>query len=859
MFFLHIYKPPNININVLNLALETMLNRCLQESSNVVIIGDLNVNFSHKPNQLTNICDTYDLKQIVKGPTCFKSIINPSLLDVILTSCPKSMTLPINLPLGISDFHNYVSAATKINCPTNEPTLIPYRSMKYFKEEIYKHDLSVAPFHVSQVFDDVDDQIWFHNSLLSNVIDKNAPKKQKIITLKQLPYMNDQLRKAINVKAAMKRKYLKISSQNNWEKYRKQRNLVNKLKKSSLQKYFQEKCHKGNNKGKHFWEIVKPFMTNKNKTNSHKITLYENDTLISKPNDVCNTFNEYYINVTNDFCESNTINNMSADEIINHYKDHPSIKLITEKVNNNHRYEFKLVNQNITEKKLKVLQTNKASGFDNISPKFLKLGAERLSHSLTPIINNSIYQNKYPEYAKKAEVTPLYKKSDQLAKENYRPLSILTSTSKIFEGILCDQLLSFISSSLSLDLSAYRKSYSCNNVLVKCLENWRHAVDNNKHVGCILIDLSKAFDCLPHGLLIAKLYAYGLSIESCELVLNYLRERKQTVKLGNIRSEWLNLKTGVPQGSLMGPLLFNIFINDFLYDLKNICHVYNYADDNTLSFSHNDPSMIKSTLEKASKQAIRWFNVNFMKANPSKFQAICISRKNISIDFEIDSHVIKTEKTVKLLGINFDNKLIFNKHVSLISKKAAQQINALLRLSKYLDFTSKLRIYESFVASNFVYCSMVYNSFSVGQDRKLEKLNERALRLVCNDYVNAYDYVLNKTGKRMLYVTRKINLAEFVYKVLHDMSPPLENSFFPKQVTPYNMRDNLKLLKPVYNTVQFGMKSIAYQGPLVWNRLPYVLKNQEDFIKFKDSLRCSNILGTCSCGNCILCKRNSLV
>ena len=100
---------------------------------------------------------------------------------------------------------------------------------------------------------------------------------------------------------------------------------------------------------------------------------------------------------------------------------------------------------------------------------------------------------------------------------------------------------------------------------------------------------------------------------------------------------------------------------------------------------------------------------------------------------------------------------------------------------------------------------MVYNSFSVGQDRKLEKLNERALRLVCNDYVNAYDYLLNKTGKRMLYVTRKINLAEFVYKVLHDMSPPLENSFFPKQVTPYNMRDNLKLLKPVYNTVQFGM------------------------------------------------------
>ena len=136
---------------------------------------------------------------------------------------------------------------------------------------------------------------------------------------------------------------------------------------------------------------------------------------------------------------------------------------------------------------------------------------------------------------------------------------------------MCDQLLGFISSSLSTDLSAYRKSYSCSNVLVKCVENWRKVLDNNHHIGCIAIDLSKAFDCLPHGLLIAKLNAYRVSIKSCKLIPNYLRNRKQAVKLGNITSEWLNLKTGVPHGSLMGPILFNIFINDFLYDLQSTC------------------------------------------------------------------------------------------------------------------------------------------------------------------------------------------------------------------------------------------------------------------------------------------------
>ena len=132
------------------------------------------------------------------------------------------------------------------------------------------------------------------------------------------------------------------------------------------------------------------------------------------------------------------------------------------------------------------------------------------------------------------------------------------------------------------------------------------------------------------------------------------------------KSEWLNIKhqnikTGVPQGSLIGPIPFNTFINDFSYDLKSTCCVYNYADDNTLSFSHHNPSIIKNTLEEASQQAIRWFNVNLMRANPSKFQAICLSKENVSIDFEISSHVIEPDTTVKLPGVNFDNKLNFHR------------------------------------------------------------------------------------------------------------------------------------------------------------------------------------------------------
>ena len=857
-FFIVIYKPPNIHIQHLSKAIESMLNKCLSESRNIYIIGDLNVNFNLNPNNLSNICDIYDLKQVIKGPTCFKSLENPTLLDIILTNSPNTIKKTINVALGISDFHNYISAATRMSCPSNEPKLIQYRSFKKFNENDYLNDLQVAPFHVSQTFEDVDDQLWFHNTLLLDIIDKNAPQKQRIVKCNQLPYMNDNLRKAINVKASLRRKFNKNRSQVNWEKFRKQRNLVNKLKKTSLQKYFNDKCNDSNNKGKHFWQVVKPFMTNKSKANNQNITLYENDSLVTDSTDISNIFNEYFINVANDLKEADNVTDMSTDEVIDYYKEHPSIKSINNHVDVNQFFHFKNIENSTTSKKLKNLQINKASGFDNISPKFLKLSANHIGPSLTTIINNSIKATTFPDYNKRAEITPLYKKSDQLAKENYRPLSILTSTSKIFEMVMCDQIIEFVASSLSLDLSAYRKTYSCNNVLVKCVENWRKALDNNCHVGCILIDLSKAFDSIPHGLLIAKLHAYGMSNEACTFISDYLKQRKQIVKLGNIKSKWLNLKTGVPQGSILGPLLFNIFINDFLFELNNLCDVYNYADDNTLSFSHKDPKIIKDKLEKAATCAISWFKGNFMQANASKFQAICISRQNITIDYAINDNIIKSEKCVKLLGINIDDKLNFDNHVSQISKKAGRQINALLRICKKLDYTSRLRIYESFIYSNFVYCTVVYNNFTAGQNRKLEKLNERALRLVCNDYDNSYSCILKRTCKRMLYVTRKYNLVEFVYKVLHDQARPIESTFFTEHITPYEMRDRFKLAQPRYNTVQYGQKSISYQGASMWNSLPVRLKDVGEFVKFKDSLRNSNVFDHCNCGFCLICQCNNL-
>ena len=179
-----------------------------------------------------------------------------------------------------------------------------------------------------------------------------------------------------------------------------------------------------------------------------------------------------------------------------------------------------------------------------------------------------------------------------------------------------DQLSEYLDSSFNPFLAAFRKGFGCQSTLLRLLEDLRNSSDNHQCIAAILMDLSKAFDCLPHGLLVAKLKAYGLSEEAVKLLDSYLNDRSQQIKLGPYASSWEKLFKGVPQGSSLGPLLFNVFINDIFYFIVQSI-LYKYADDNTLSFIHKDRLHLKSVLEQESQILISWFDQNLMNANPA--------------------------------------------------------------------------------------------------------------------------------------------------------------------------------------------------------------------------------------------------
>ena len=266
---------------------------------------------------------------------------------------------------------------------------------------------------------------------------------------------------------------------------------------------------------------------------------------------------------------------------------------------------------------------------------------------------------------------------------------------------------------LSIYVTAYRKGHSTQHVLIRLIEEWKKGLDDGNFVGAILMDLSKAFDCISHDLLIAKLHAYGFESTALKYIYSYLKGRRQCVKINGVESKFLTILAGVPQGSILGPILFNIFINDFYYFFPS-ANLHGFSDDHTISNKSKSLEDLKSNLKIDSEIALKWLKDNQMLANPSKFQAIFLNKFKEHIDtcIVIDDKTIKSQRLAILLGIDIDDKLKFDSHISRLCKRAGGQLNSLYRFRKYLSPLSKKLAATSFILSNFSYCPLVWHFFN---------------------------------------------------------------------------------------------------------------------------------------------------
>lgn len=592
---------------------------------------------------------------------------------------------------------------------------------------------------------------------------------------------------------------------------------------------------------KKFWPTIKPFLTNKGTKISKDTILCEDNSLINDQEEICKIFNIFFVNVA-----QNIGNNSIA---VN--DEHPSIVKIKENNKVAPNFNFQPTDQSFISKQIDKLSNKKATGYDGISAKLLKLAKPSIVAPVTDLVNTSLLTSKFPDSLKIAQVAPIHKKNSTLDKGNYRPVSILPVISKIFERSINEQLIEFFNQHFNTYLSAFRSGYGTQSTLLKIIEDWKKALDENKYVAAILMDLSKAFDCLPHDLLLLKIKFYGVSNSALDLIQSYLSNRKQCVKIGNFISDFKTVYKGVPQGSILGPVLFNIFINDIFHFIKD-SNLYNYADDNTVSYVHTDPLVLKNVLTNDSLTLVKWFSDNQMQANPDKFQGIAIGQKskNENLSFNLGGDcIINCDEEVKLLGVTIDFKLKFDIHISNICKKASKQLGVLKRIGKNLCKLGKLNIYHSFILSNFSYCPLTWHFCGEANTKKLEKIQERALRFIYNDYVSDYDTLLALSKMPTLKLRRLRTMALEVFKILHKESPVYLHDLICFKNNHYSFRYTRMAEIPQVRTTRFGSSSFRSSAAKLWNSLPQHFREVHNFNHFKSLINAWNG-GGCVCSFC---------
>ena len=376
--------------------------------------------------------------------------------------------------------------------------------------------------------------------------------------------------------------------------------------------------------------------------------------------------------------------------------------------------------------------------------------------------------------------------------------------------------------------------------MLMLVEDWKLAVDRKELVTILSTDMSKGFDSLSHSLIIKKLSAYGFRSGSLELIRSFFDKRSNRVKINGHTSDWRTMKRGCPQGSSFGPLLWNMFQNDiaFYVDESNLTI---YADDHKMYVAGKNHEAVESKLKTQGQLALIWYKNNFLLANIDKFQSLTINPRNIDADNKsnvliIDDHKINKTEHIKLLGVYIDESLNFTKHTSETCTKASQKVGVLVRLRNLIPCQAKLIPYKTAIMSHLTYCHLVWHSCRSSDRRKIERVQERALRAVFKSTTETYEALLERAELPTLYNRRLQDVATLMYKVKNNLVPSCVSEIFTRKDNRYHLR-NSDFKTPRFNTICYGKHSIRYQGPLLRSKLDRKTRELPSLHSFKANIR----------------------
>ena len=819
-----LYRPQYLDVSYIH-KLDTALQKANTMSKNLVLIGDFNIDLlknDRESHTLIEHLEGHGLKQHIIGPTR-SDLKSESLLDHLWTT--DSMETTSGVVSGISD-HAGIYAIIPGRIDNSDPVPKTGRSYKLYNPEKTRADfqniLEMSSFEQEIENKNVDRASQTLSDAVLEACDNNAPEKvfKQRNEIQAAPWFTPELESLKVQKEEALILHRCLRTRQSKEKLRKLTNTIKSIKRKLKREHYDAKISQHKDNSKKLWQILK------------EATRTLADDRNTEPDELnkptANNFNHFFATIG-----KTTLEKLDVTE--------PTFLPTT-----NHGFSFEPTTSEEVEKLIDSMKENTATGYDKIPAKILKDLKPILSKPLSQLINISFELSIFPCNMKHATVRPIFKnKGSENDPQYYRPISVLTSLSKIVERAAVNRLVNFLESEDKLFRSqhAYRRYHSTTTSLIEINDFIHHELENKRIPAIIATDLTKAFDSVSHGLLLNKLQNLGLHQSCTSWIASYLADRTQTTKFSSVESDKEKVLAGVPQGSILGPILFIAYTTDLATEVDQ-CKFVSYADDAALLISASSLKQLKNKIESNISAVQNWYTRNGLLINSEKTEFM-IFKKGASLEISVNSGVnrvqIQSKECLKVLGVFVDSNLTFLKHISQIRKRASNAIRNISRSRHVLGLSSRILLTNALVVPHYNYGDVVYDGCSAEAKQALERNHNYAARaLLGKSKFSSATEALNELNWIPLSQRRRIHQGVLVHKALHHRSSHHVISTFsnllPQHQHSTRQKDQNKLNSQQHRTRLFE-KSTIFKSVQVWNAIPKDIRSTESTKLFKDKLQ----------------------
>ena len=736
-----LYRPPSNNLNIFLENLDETLEKISRENKSIYLLGDFNIDLTKSGNisftSPVNMINSTDQNSnsnckflnILYSHAFFPCIDKPTRIT------SSSSTLIDNIFTNTFDKDNY-SGILYYDVSDHLPIfLISSQSLK--KDNVTKHIVQryrkESTETITALNDDLANEQWLDvyeekdvNRAYEKFITKLKQYYEKNVPLIQIkpckksaknPWITQGILNSIKTRNKLYKSYICKPSPQSHDIYKQYRNKLTKTIRKSKIAYYSQELQRAEGDTNSTWKVLNKIM-NKVKPHNKIDHVHINDKEVKDPSDIANAFNSFFSSIGPDLASKIRCNNLHFSKFLS--------RRLTKTI------FFDITTQSEIVNIVKSLQPKTSTGYDGLSMKLLKQIIQSIAQPLEYIFNISLSCGICPSLLKIAKVVPIYKKDDKTQVTNYRPISLLPSISKVLEKIVYKRLISFLTVNNILNQSqfGFRKNCSTDFAIIELIDKVTKQLSQKEHVIAVFMDLSKAFDTIDHNILLYKLDHYGIRGPALSWFKSYLSDRQQFVHINGYDSSMSNIHCGVPQGSILGPLLFLIYINDIL-NSSSILKFTLFADDTTVLASHKNRDSLIHILNSELTKISSWFKCNKLSLNIGKtnFMHFQTTHTNINpqsnYDIKIDGLPLEKKDYTKFLGVTIDRHLSWNYHIANTSSHLAKGIGILYRVKHILPQKHLLMLYNTLLLPYITYCNLIWGNCGTSKLNSIFLLQKR--------------------------------------------------------------------------------------------------------------------------------------